>query len=166
MSDIPEIKIKLADGAQVPERAHKTDSGIDLFAYGFKKVYSGGNLERDLATGEDNTKLILRPGERALIDTGIFATVGPGYEIQIRPRSGLALKNGLTVLNTPGTIDEPYRGPICVIIINHSGASQVISVGDKIAQMVVCPVVLSEIKIVSDLDETDRNDGGFGSTGV
>ena len=166
MSDIPEIKIKLADGAQIPERAHETDSGMDLFAYSIKKVFDANNMTRGFSGGEDDSKLVLRPGERALIDTGIFATVGTGYEIQIRPRSGLALKNGLTVLNTPGTIDESYRGPICVIIINHSGVSQGISMGEKIAQMVVCPVILGKIRVVSDLDETDRNDGGFGSTGV
>jgi dUTP pyrophosphatase len=166
MSDIPDIKIKLADYARIPEKAHDTDSGRDLFVYSFKKVFGSNNLLKAPIDGEDNPKLILLPGERALIDTGIFATVGIGYEIQIRPRSGLALENGLTVLNTPGTIDEGYRGPICVIIINHSGVPQIISKDDKIAQMVVCPVVLGKIQIVSDLDETDRNDGGFGSTGV
>jgi dUTP pyrophosphatase len=165
MPDVPEIKIKkLFEDTIIPERAHATDSGIDLFACKFEKIYRRGD-DFGGSINENFTNLDIPPGGRALINTGISATVGPGYEIQIRPRSGLALKNGLTVLNTPGTIDEAYRGPICVIIINHSGMTQTIKKGSKIAQMVVCPVTLNNISIVPDLDDTERNANGFGSTG-
>jgi dUTP pyrophosphatase len=164
MSGTPEIKIKkLFKDATVPERAHPTDSGLDLFVYKFERHYSV-NLSAYHDTVETT---ILRPNDRVLVNTGISATVGsPGYEIQIRPRSGLALKNGLTVLNTPGTIDSSYRGMIGVIVINLSAEDQTITKGMKIAQMVVCPVILSKVKVVEDLDETDRSAGGFGSTGV
>lgn len=165
MTDTPKIKIKkLFEDSIIPERAHKTDSGQDLYAYRFEKHYDTKNELCQIEETSDN--ITLYPGERVLINTGIAATVGPGFEIQIRPRSGLALKNGLTVLNTPGTIDEAYRGHIGVIIINLSGSTQVISKGSKIAQMVVCPVVLCDAVVVSDLDDTDRSAGGFGSTGV
>lgn len=165
MTDTPKIKIKkLFEDSIIPERAHKTDSGLDLYAYRFEKHYATNNELCQIEETSDN--ITLYSGERALINTGIAATVGPGFEIQIRPRSGLALKKGLTVLNTPGTIDEAYRGLIGVIIINLSGTTQVISKGSKIAQMVVCPVVLCDVVVVSDLDDTDRSAGGFGSTGV
>jgi dUTP pyrophosphatase len=165
MSLDPEIKIKmLFEDAIVPEKAFPTDSGFDLFIYKFEKHYNAlGNVG---VIPEEVSEIKLCPGERILINTGIAATVGPNYEIQIRPRSGLALKNGLTVLNTPGTIDEPYRGMFGVIIINHSFETQILSKKMKIAQMVVCPVVLSQIRIVDDLDETARSSGGFGSTGI
>jgi dUTP pyrophosphatase len=102
--------------------------------------------------------------DRVLIDTGIQATVGTGFEIQIRPRSGNALKKGLSILNTPGTIDESYRGNICVIMINLSKIVQTINIGDKIAQMVVAPVMLNPIIFVDKLDSTERNNKGFGSS--
>lgn len=166
MPNVPDIKIKiLFEDTIVPERAHDTDSGIDLFACKFEKIYNPGDAFGN-SVNDGFTNLDIAPGGRALINTGISATVGPGYEIQIRPRSGLALKNGITVLNTPGTIDESYRGPICVIIINHSGMVQTIKKGSKIAQMVVCPVILSNLSIVPDLDDTERSSDGFGSTGV
>lgn len=163
MSDTPEIQIKkLFEDAIIPVKAFPTDSGFDLFVYKFERHYSA-----DLSTFHDTVdKVELRPNDRVLVNTGISATVGAGFEIQIRPRSGLALKNGLTVLNTPGTIDESYRGMIGVIIINHSTEVQTITKGMKIAQMVVCPVVLCPIKLVEDFDETSRSSGGFGSTGV
>ena len=175
-NEILKIKKNYPD-AQVPVRAHETDSGLDLFAYGFIKLFTkeGGVLNGNeiLQNGyseeaEDKKKpyIILASGERALIDTGISATVGKGFEIQIRPRSGLALKQGLTVLNTPGTIDEAYRGMLGVILINLSPENQTICVGDRIAQMVVSPVSLCEAVVVDDLDETVRGVGGFGSSGV
>jgi dUTP pyrophosphatase len=165
MSDIPEIKMKmLFEDAIVPEKAFPTDSGFDLFVYKFEKLYNFFSEVEVIP--EEISEMVLSPGERILINTGIAATVGPGYEIQIRPRSGLALKNGLTVLNTPGTIDEAFRGMLGVIIINHSFVSQTITKKMKIAQMVVCPVVLCQIRIVTDLDETARSAGGFGHTGV
>lgn len=146
---------KMAFDAVVPTRAYPTDSGLDLYAHNFKSA---------------NTTLCdtfdLKPGERVLVGTGIKATVGPGYEIQIRPRSGLALKKGLTVLNTPGTIDEQYRGEISVILANLSETSATITKGDRIAQMVVCPVVLLNPTLVERIPETDRSSGGFGSSGV
>jgi len=164
--ETPEVLIKkLFEDAKVPERAHPTDSGLDLSVYKIDRVY---NVNETLITpsGEDADEWLLKPGERALVNTGNAATVGVGYEIQIRPRSGLALKNGLTVLNTPGTIDESYRGALGVIVINLSNTAQKISKGMKIAQMVVCPVTLSPVVIVTDLDETVRGAGGFGHTGV
>jgi len=164
-SAIPDILIKmLFEDACVPEKAFPTDSGFDLFVYKFEKIYNSfGDVK---AIPEEIPEMALLPGERILINTGIAATVGSGYEIQIRPRSGLALKNGLTVLNTPGTIDEAFRGMLGVIIINHSFVSQTIIKKMKIAQMVVCPVVLCQKRIVTDLDETARSAGGFGHTGV
>lgn len=108
----------------------------------------------------------LAPGERRLIPTGIRIAVPPGYEAQVRPRSGLALKRGLGVPNAPGTIDSDYRGEICVIMINWSTESQVIRRGDRIAQLVVCPVAQAALIEVQELDETERADGGFGHTGV
>jgi dUTP pyrophosphatase len=102
-----------------------------------------------------------------LIPTGLqVAYIEPGYEIQIRPRSGLAYKNGLTVLNTPGTIDNPYRGHLCVILINHDIMFHEISHGDRIAQIVVCPVVTAKFSVVDDIVLTERSDGGFGHTGM
>ena len=167
MSNDPVLKIKKSfPDAVVPERAFPTDSGLDLVAHNFKKLYPVGSDTKAISLGEEVATLNIQPGERVLIDTGICATVGSGYEIQIRPRSGLALKNGLTVLNTPGTIDESYRGMIGVIIINHSGTVQAIEKGMKIAQMVVCPVTLCGVEVVEDLDSTDRDAGGFGHTGV
>jgi dUTP pyrophosphatase len=165
MSSYPDVKVKkLFKDAITPEKAFPTDSGFDLFIYKFEKHcdYQG----KVNVISEEVSELVLRPGERALVNSGSAATVGPGYEIQIRPRSGLALKNGLTVLNTPGTIDEPYRGMLGIIVINLSFENQTLSKKMKIAQMVVCPVVLSQLIIVDDLDETDRSSGGFGSTGV
>ena len=108
----------------------------------------------------------LAPGERGLIPTGLYMALPPGYEAQVRPRSGLALKRGLTVLNAPGTIDADYRGEVGVILINLSQEPQTISDGERVAQMVIAPVVQTTWKETSDLDETDRGAGGFGHTGV
>lgn len=163
-TDMKKIKIKkLYEDVITPSRAYPTDSGLDLFAYKVDKVFDQ-SLEAD--TLQDKILINLQPGARVLINTGISATVGFGYEIQIRPRSGLAIKNGLTVLNTPGTVDEAYRGVLGVIIINHSSMPVPIEKNMKIAQMVACPVLLSDVEIVEDLDITDRGAGGFGSTGV
>jgi dUTP pyrophosphatase len=168
LSNLPKIKIKkVLPDATLPTRAHSTDSGLDLHACRFEKVFFPTDTDKESTremTSEE--ELCLIPGCRALVHTGISATVGVGYEIQIRPRSGYALKQGLTVLNTPGTIDESYRGPLCVILINQSGVPQIIKKGDRIAQMVACPVALCEVEEVLDLDSTARNEGGFGSTGV
>jgi dUTP pyrophosphatase len=109
---------------------------------------------------------VLKTNDRVLINTGISATVGVGYEIQVRSRSGNALKRGLIVTNQPGTIDNAYRGHLNVIITNIGHETQVIEVGEKIAQIVVCPIILSEVVEVESLDETDRGANGFGSTGT
>ena len=108
---------------------------------------------------------ILRPGERALIATGLSIALPPGYEAQIRPRSGLAWKHGITLLNSPGTVDADYRGEIKVILLNLGDVPFTIEPGDRIAQMVVAPVSQVDWAEVDALDETERSEGGFGSTG-
>ena len=110
--------------------------------------------------------LTLAPGARRLIPTGLYIALPPGYEAQVRPRSGLALKRGLTVLNAPGTIDADYRGEVGVLLINLSQEQQTISDGERVAQMVIAPVVQAAWQEVNDLDETTRGAGGFGHTGV
>lgn len=105
-------------------------------------------------------------GESKLIKTGLGMAIENGYELQIRPRSGLALKNGITVLNTPGTIDSDYRGEIMVLLINHSKQDFIITKGDRIAQGVVSKVYQADFVEVSELDDTQRGSGGFGSSGI
>ena len=109
--------------------------------------------------------IVLAPGQRALIPTGLRLEIPPGFEGQVRPRSGLALKRGLTVLNAPGTIDADYRGDVGVILVNHSDEDQRLEPGDRIAQIVFAEVARAELVEVDALDETDRSAGGFGSTG-
>ncbi|MFW6272890.1 MAG: dUTP diphosphatase, partial [bacterium] len=136
-----------------------------LYSYKIDRVFRKfGKMET--AENLDCDNFYLESGDRCLINTGIAATVGKGYEIQIRPRSGNALKRGITVLNTPGTIDESYRGMIGVILFNASNVRCLIERGQRIAQMIVSPVVLPNISVVDDLDITKRNDGGFGHTGT
>jgi dUTP pyrophosphatase len=106
------------------------------------------------------------PGEHALINTGLLCNLDPGLEIQVRPRSGLALKNKITVLNSPGTIDSDYTGKLCVMLMNHSDKTFFVKTGDRIAQVVVAPVVQAKFDWVSEARSTERGDGGFGSTGV
>jgi len=131
--------------AVLPAYAHPSDAGMDL---------------RSVAG------LVLEPGRRALVPTGLVVLLPPLYEAQVRPRSGLALKAGVTVLNTPGTIDSGYRGEIGVILANFGEAPFEIKVGDKIAQLVIAPVTQPEVVETEVVDETDRGEGGFGSTGV
>jgi dUTP pyrophosphatase len=109
--------------------------------------------------------VVLMPGARALVPTGLTIALPPGYEAQVRPRSGLAAKHGVTVLNTPGTIDADYRGEIGVILINHGDAPFSIQRGERIAQMVIAAVVRAELVVVDTLAATERGSGGFGSTG-
>jgi dUTP pyrophosphatase len=109
--------------------------------------------------------IVLKSLERTLVPTGIFIELPEGYEVQVRPRSGLAVKQGITCLNTPGTIDADYRGEIKIILINLSGEEQVINPGDRIAQMVVQKVEKAVWKQVEELEITERNAGGFGHTG-
>jgi dUTP pyrophosphatase len=163
MNQSPPLQVKkLFSDAVLPVRAHPTDSGLDVCAYRFERFYaetmeSEGPLQVD--------KILLRTNDRVLVHTGITATVGLGYEIQVRPRSGNALKRGLIVVNSPGTIDESYRGPICVIIANVGHDTQEIVKGERIAQLVVCPIILSDVLEIKDLEDTTRSTGGFGSTG-
>lgn len=110
--------------------------------------------------------MILRPGERFMVPTGIAIALPPGWEAQMRPRSGLAAKHGISLVNTPGTIDADYRGEIKVILINHGSEEFTINRGDRIGQMVIAPVWQANFEEVDDLDETARGAGGFGSTGV
>lgn len=136
---------KLSEEAVMPKYAHDGDAGVDLYSA----------AERTL-----------KPGERALIPTGLKMAIPRGYEGQVRPKSGLALKHGLTVLNTPGTVDAPYRGEVGVIVINHDpAAAYEIKKGEKIAQMVFNKVEYAEFKEAAELAATSRGEGGFGSTG-
>jgi dUTP pyrophosphatase len=144
--DKMKIKIlKLNEAAILPQYAHPNDAGLDLYSI------------------EDQEIL---PGESKLIHTGISIELSPGTEAQIRPRSGLALKHQITVLNTPGTIDADYRGEIGVILINHGKTIFNINKGMKIAQLVIAPVIHAEIEEVQQLNSTIRGDNGFGSSGV
>ena len=118
-----------------------------------------------LAAVPEAEPLVLMPGARALVPTGLTIALPPGYEAQVRPRSGLAAKHGVTVLNTPGTIDADYRGEISVILINHGEAPFAVHRGERIAQMVIAPVVRADLVVATVLPSTDRGSGGFGSTG-
>lgn len=131
----------------LPTYATKQSAGLDLYA----------NLEEEVC---------LQPMERRLIPTGIFLALPEGYEAQIRPRSGLALKKGVTVLNTPGTIDSDFRGEIQVILVNLSSEEVRIQHGERIAQMVIASYQTVEWQSVEALDETSRGEGGFGHTGT
>jgi dUTP pyrophosphatase len=131
--------------------------GIDLPGYATQ-----GAAGMDVLAAEDAT---IAPGARHAVATGLALAIPDGYEIQVRPRSGLALKHGITVPNTPGTIDSDYRGELKVILINHGSEPFAIARGDRVAQLVLAPVVQAAWNEVSDLDETDRGAGGFGSTG-
>lgn len=130
----------------LPNYATKSSAGMDLMA----------------AVEEE---LVLKPGERKLISTGISIALPEGHEAQVRPRSGLAVKNGITVLNAPGTIDADYRGEIKVILINLGEENFIITRGMRIAQMVIAPCRQIDLNIVSSLEQTARGSGGFGSTG-
>lgn len=132
---------------QLPAYATLQSAGMDLRA----------NLE---------ASVVLRPMERKLIKTGLFIALPEGFEAQVRPRSGLALKHGITVLNTPGTIDADYRGEIGVVLINLSQDDFVIEDGERIAQMVIARHEQAELVVVEELDETERGAGGYGHTGV
>jgi dUTP pyrophosphatase len=129
------------------------------------KYETAGSAGMDLTASIDED-IIIKSGEIKLIKTGIAIALEKGFEAQIRPRSGLALKNGITVLNTPGTIDSDYRGEICVILINHSKLDFIVSRGMRIAQMIIAKYEQAKIIAVENLDETVRGSSGFGSTGV
>jgi dUTP pyrophosphatase len=131
---------------------------------GLPKYETVGSSGLDLIANIDK-EIILKPNERTLVPTGLSVAIPENYEIQVRPRSGLAAKNGISVLNTPGTVDADYRGEIKVILINLSLENFKIEPGQRIAQMVLCPVVKAELVEVDTLPESVRGSGGFGSTG-
>ena len=135
--------------------------GIELPAYGTAGA-AGMDLRAAVPEGED---MVIHPGARALVPTGLTIAVPPGYEAQVRPRSGLALKHGITCLNSPGTIDSDYRGEVKVLLINHGPETFTITTGMRIAQMVVCPVVRVAWSETSALPASGRAAGGFGHTG-
>ena len=144
-----DMKVKMRNESPNPMPEYKTpgSAGMDLRAW-------------------TNEPIVLHAGKRELVRTGLFAEIPQGYEGQVRSRSGLAIKNGIIVLNAPGTIDSDYRGEICVELYNASKFHFLIHNGDRIAQLVICPVVRAEIEPVDILDETERGVGGFGHTGV
>ena len=140
------VKFRKIDPAAIlPSYAHPGDAGMDV-----------RSIE----------ELVVEPGGRKLVRTGLVMMLPPGYEAQVRPRSGLALKNGVTVLNTPGTIDEGYRGEVGVILANFGAEPFRVEKGAKIAQIVIAPCTRAEIVETAEVDETARGAGGFGSTGV
>ena len=126
---------------------------------------TNGSSGMDLAANID-ANINIDPGKTAIIPTGLALSIPKGFEVQIRPRSGLAAKQKISVLNTPGTIDADYRGEIKIILINLGQETFKVEKGLRIAQMVVCPVVQAQLKEVDDLNETERGKGGFGSTGT
>jgi dUTP pyrophosphatase len=140
------VKFRKIDPAAIlPSYAHPGDAGMDVRSV---------------------EELVVEPGGRKLVRTGLVMMLPPGYEAQVRPRSGLALKNGVTVLNTPGTIDEGYRGEVGVILANLGTEPFRVEKGAKIAQIVIAPCTRAEIVETAEVDETARGAGGFGSTGV
>ncbi len=142
------VKVKIINRSRnpLPEYATEGSAGMDIRA----------NLEEPVT---------LKPLQRFLVPTGLFIQLPKNYEAQIRPRSGLAIRQGLTCLNSPGTVDSDYRGELKVVLINLSDEDQVIHSGDRIAQMVVSPVERVKLKPVTEIEETVRNEGGFGHTG-
>lgn len=138
---------RLRDNAQLPEYMTQHAAGMDLCA----------------ALDEE---LVLMPGQRTLVPTGLAFKIPHGYEGQVRPRSGLALKQGIALVNSPGTVDADYRGEVGVIVINHGQDPVVFNHGDRIAQMVIAAVVQASLDVVEQLPESGRNSGGFGHTGV
>ena len=137
---------KLHPNVNIPEYKTSGSSGLDLEAF----------IQNDL---------LIKPKETVLVPTGLSVAIEDHLEIQIRPRSGLAAKNKITVLNTPGTIDSDYRGEIKIILINLGDNDFVIKNGDRIAQMVICPIIKAKFEIIDELPKTLRGEGGFGSTG-
>ena len=137
----------------------KFDKNIKLPIY-----KTSGSSGMDLLAYIKN-KININPGKTAMIPTGIAVAIPKNYEIQIRPRSGLAAKKGISVLNTPGTVDSDYRGEIIIILINLSKKSFVVKSGDRVAQMILCPVAKGKLQEVKNLPKTVRGKGGFGSTG-
>jgi dUTP pyrophosphatase len=150
MSETPTVRVRrlsAAAGLPLPEPASPGSAGADLRA----------------AVVDD---LVLAPGERALVPTGLVLEIPLGWEGQVRPRSGLALRHGVTLLNSPGTIDSDYRGEVGVVLVNLGAAPFTVRRGDRIAQLVVAPVAVARFAPAEELGDTTRGDGGFGSTGL
>ena len=142
------LQLPHGDGLALPAYQSTDAAGLDL-----------------LAAVPEEAPLLLAPGKHAMVPTGLAIALPSGFEAQVRPRSGLAAKHGVTVLNSPGTIDADYRGEISVILVNHGEAPFAIRRGERIAQMVIAPVVQAKLVPVANLSTTDRGSGGFGSTG-
>lgn len=136
-----------AEGLALPAYQSAHAAGLDL-----------------LAAVPEDTPLTMQPGQRALVPTGLMIAVPPGHEAQVRPRSGLAFKHGVTVLNSPGTVDADYRGEVSVLLINHGDEPFTIRRGERIAQLVIAAVTQANLVVVAALTSTDRGSGGFGST--
>ena len=137
------------------------DNELELPEYKTPEA-AGADIRASLGKGE---KMIIKPGQRVLIPTGLSMEIEPGYEVQVRPRSCLSLKTGLLVVNSPGTIDSDYRGELKIIMGNLGDQDEVIEHGDRVAQLVIAPVIQAKFEIVTQLNETVRGEGGFGSTG-
>lgn len=126
---------------------------------------AGADVRANLLPDQRDTGFVLQPMQRAIVPTGFRVEIPLGFEMQLRPRSGLALKHGISLPNTPGTIDSDYRGPLGVALINFGATDYVVRHGDRIAQMIVAPVVQARFEVVDALSDTARGEGGFGSTG-
>ncbi len=145
---MPTLRVRRVRPSDVPLPAYQTagSAGLDLAA-------------------DVSEPLTIPPGDRRLVPTGLAIALPPDHEGQVRPRSGLALKHGITVLNAPGTIDEDFRGELGVVLVNHGPEPFTVERGMRIAQLVVCPVTRVEVSLVEELDDTERGAGGYGSTG-
>lgn len=141
----PVVQVTLGEGATIPDYQTPGAAGMDLCC---------------------SESFAIDPMERRLVKTGLRIAVPEGFEAQVRPRSGLALRHGISMVNTPGTIDSDYRGEVGVLLINFGTDTVEFSQGDRIGQLVIVPVARAEIRVVEVLDETERGEGGFGSTGV
>lgn len=146
MSDVRSVKVpvQLEEGATLPQYQTPGAAGMDVTC---------------------THEVTLKPGERASVGTGLRMMIPEGYEVQVRPRSGLAIRHGLTMVNSPGTIDSDFRGEIKILMINLGSDVVTLSKGERVAQLVLAPVVRAELMIADTLDETERGSGGFGSTG-
>ncbi|QBX99628.1 dUTP diphosphatase [Rhodophyticola sp. CCM32] len=141
------------------------DAGVALPDYATAGA-AGADLRANFAEAERAQGMILQPMERRIVPTGLRVALPAGFEMQIRPRSGLALKHGISLPNTPGTIDSDYRGPLGVLLVNFGDRAFAIAHGDRIAQAIIAPVVQARFQLVIGLEETARGGGGFGSTGI
>jgi dUTP pyrophosphatase len=149
--------------ANVTVKVQQLPHAEGLSLPGYQSAHAAG-LDL-LAAIPEEAPMILAPGRHAIVPTGLIIALPPGHEAQVRPRSGLAAKHGVTVLNAPGTVDADYRGEISVLLINHGEAPFTIRRGERIAQMVIAPVTQAELVVAAALPETARGGGGFGSTG-